>query len=574
MSELTKDYDIYNENGSVNLPKLKKLTGVDVPRALAEINTFAPKYAGQLTIYQRKPLVDKLKLVNPDFKVKGKSDYVVAQAIVDAVATNPAKCRACHISSEMYKMCKIIAERKLTVCHTIAMVQDEEGNDVVISLDDFLNPIHVFGSEKDAVELDVVDEPENKESDIVDEKENKTMKNTNAKKTVATKKAVVKKGDNIYIQLQDCVVFATVVKVSGNKVTVEYDGEQHSFMMDAIERNMGMQAELEDKWIDQEEEADAEDEEIEDDDSDEEEEDLDDDDEDESDESDIEETLAELSDEEFAEVWFECMGRKAKVTSKNRATLATRLIDACDEDTIMEAVDGLESNENEEDDEPEWDEILEGVSANNLKAICKKLKVPMAEIKGRTKADLVSIILEYDSDDIEKAYTAVGATSNDSNKEKEEKSSASNGKYWENETPIESTTEGNIVNYYEEARKLQVYRRIEKDGEFIKSKGVTIDVETMSGKDALQMLSMMCYALKDAVDDERVKELVNQMESINIEYNTEQYLFSETSELDMYDTDTLKSMAKNCGCDAKRIKSANKNQLMKLIIDATQKLNG
>lgn len=561
MSELTKDYDIYNENGSVNLPKLKKLTGVDVPRALAEINTFAPKYAGQLTIYQRKPLVDKLKLVNPDFKVKGKSDYVVAQAIVDAVATNPAKCRACHISAEMYKMCKIIAERKLTVCHTIAMVQDEEGNDVVISLDDFWNPIHVFGSEKDAVELDVVDEPENKESDIVDEKENKTMKNTkNTKKTVATKKAVVKKGDNIYIQLQNCVVFGTVTKVEGNKVTVDIDGEEKSFMMDAIERNMAMQAELEDKWIDQEEETDAEDEEIED------------DEEDESDESDIEETLAELSDEEFAEVWFECMGRKAKVTSKNRATLATLLIDACDEDTIMEAVDGLESDE--EDDELEWDEILEGVSANNLKAICKKLKVPMAEIKGRTKADLVSIILEYDSEDIEKAYNAVGATSNDSNKEKEDKSSASSGKYWENETPIESTTEGNIVNYYEEARKLQVYRRIEKDGEFIKSKGVTIDVETMSGKDALQMLSMMCYALKDAVDDERVKELVNQMESINIEYNTEQYLFSETSELDMYDTDTLKGMAKNCGCDAKRIKSANKNQLMKLIIDATQKLNG
>lgn len=572
MSELTKDYDIYNENGSVNLTKLRKLTGVDVPRALAEINTFAPKYAGQLTIYQRKPLVDKLKLVNPDFKVKGKSDYVVAQAIVDAVATNPAKCRACHISSEMYKMCKIIAERKLTVCHTIALVEDDEGKGLVISLDDFWHPIHVFGNETDDVELDVVDEPENEKSDIIDEKENKTMKNTkNTKKTVATKKAVVKKGDNIYIQLQNCVVFGTVTKVEGNKVTVDIDGEEKSFMMDAIERNMAMQAELEDKWIDQEE-AEAEDDEDIEDDSDEEEEDLDDDDSEDDDESDIEDTLSELSDEEFAEVWFECMGRKAKVTSKNRATLATRLIDACDEDTIMEAVDGLESDE--EDDEPEWDEILEGVSANNLKAICKKLKVPMAEIKGRTKADLVSIILEYDSEDIEKAYNAVGATSNDSNKEKEDKSSASSGKYWENETPIESTTEGNIVNYYEEARKLQVYRRIEKDGEFIKSKGVTIDVETMSGKDALQMLSMMCYALKDAVDDERVKELVNQMESINIEYNTEQYLFSETSELDMYDVDTLKGMAKNCGCDTKRIKSANKNQLMKLIIDATQKLNG
>lgn len=183
-NELTKDYDIYLPNGAVDIKKLKKLTGVDVPRALAEINTFAPKYAGQLTIYQRKPLVDKLKLVNPDFKVKDKSDYVVAQAIVDAVATNPAKCRACHISSEMYKMCKLIAELKLTVCHTIAMVQDEDGNDMVISLDDFNKPIHVFSNDNDEAELDVVDETK---TDIIDEKENKTMKNNTTKKATTNK---------------------------------------------------------------------------------------------------------------------------------------------------------------------------------------------------------------------------------------------------------------------------------------------------------------------------------------------------------------------------------------------------
>lgn len=525
MSELTKDYDIYLPNGAVDIKKLKKLTGVDVPRALAEINTFAPKYAGQLTIYQRKPLVDKLKLVNPDFKVKGKSDYIVAQAIVDAVATNPAKCRACHISSEMYKMCKLIAQLKLTICHTIAMVQDDNGNDMVISLDDFNKPIRVFGNDNDEAELDVVDETKN--YDIIDEKENKTMKNTNTKKvTNKNVKAVVKKGDQIYIQLSDAVVFATVVKVVGKKVYVDIDGEQQTFMMDAIARNMDMQAELEDKWIDQEEEASE---------SDEDDEELEDDDEDDFDEE--EEDLDEDDSEDDEE-------------------------DESDEES------------EDEEEETDWDEILEGVSANNLKAICKKLKVPMDEIKGRTKADLVSIILDYDSKDIEKAYNAVGATSNESNKKESDKSSKSSGKYWENETPIESLTEGNIVNYYEEARKLQVYRRIEKDGEFIKSKGVTIDVETMSSKDALQMISMMCYALKDAVEDERVQELVNQMESINIEYNTEQYYFTKTEELDMYDADTLKRMAQNCGCDAKRIKTANKKQLIKLIMDATQKLNG
>ena len=158
----------------------------------------------------------------------------------------------------------------------------------------------------------------------------------------------------------------------------------------------------------------------------------------------------------------------------------------------------------------------------------------------------------------------------------ETKSKKSSGKYWENETPIESITEGNIVNYYEEAKKLQLYRRIEKNGEFIKSKGVTIDIDDMSSNDALQMLSMMCYALKDSIDDDRIKELVDKMELINQEYNTEQYLFDNESELDMYDVPTLKQMAKNCGVTDKVIKSAKNDasKLKTIIVKKTQELNG
>lgn len=247
-----------------------------------------------------------------------------------------------------------------------------------------------------------------------------------------------------------------------------------------------------------------------------------------------------------------------------------------------------EELDDEGDDDIDWDEILEGVSVNNLRAICKKLKVPMSEIKGRSKDDLISIIIDsHDDEEIQKAYDSVGATTNEEEKKKPLSTGSDEGKknkrYWENETPIESNTDGNIVNYYEEAGKLQIFGKYEKNGEFFKTKGVTIDVGVMSSKDAMQMISMMCYAMKDAVEDDRVKEIVEKLELINQEYNTEQYLFTKPEELAPFDEKTLERMALNCGCDlnAKRkgaIKrkagATRKDDLIKMIIEKTTELNG
>ena len=412
--EYEREWDVYTPVGTVDVSKLKKLRGKDITRALAEINTVVPEHAGSLLIFQRGFITQKFDGV----KFTGKKDYEIAKMVCDIAIHEPSKAKTMYITDDLFKVCSVVSNFKIHPIHTVALTQDDDGNDVVASLGDLDNPIYKF----------------ERNNDVIDVEEEIEMKKENVVK-VDVQVTDFKKGDTVYVRVGDVVVLAEIVKLTKTKVYFSYlddEGED-------VKANISVKAF--EKFIDEQDEL---------------------------------ETIFNEQEEE---------------------------------------IDGDEDDESVEEEEP--------------------VKPTKSEAK------------------------------------------KSSGKYWEDETPIESITEGNIVNYYEEAKKLQLYRRIEKNGEFIKSKGVTIDVDAMSSKDALQMLSMMCYALKDSIDDERIKDLVDKMEFINQEYNTEQYLFSDESELD-YDVPTLKHMAKNCGVTDKVIKSAKNDasKLKKIIIAKTQELNG
>ena len=58
-------------------------------------------------------------------------------------------------------------------------------------------------------------------------------------------------------------------------------------------------------------------------------------------------------------------------------------------------------------------------------------------------------------------------------------------KYWENETPVEITTEKNVLRYYKKAGKLQISNPswTNKDGEVKQGKTVTLDLAALKGSD-------------------------------------------------------------------------------------------
>lgn len=136
-------------------------------------------------------------------------------------------------------------------------------------------------------------------------------------------------------------------------------------------------------------------------------------------------------------------------------------------------------------------------------------------------------------------------------KSKEKKPKKDSGKYWENEEPIMADMIGNEIRYYEEAGKFQIFGKYEKDGSTHIGRGVTIDIGDLSAEDAMRLIANVVYAVKDRVQDDRVKEAVDLLEEVNQEVNPEDYVFSK-ADLKNKDHATLVRIAKKLGVDIKK----------------------
>lgn len=75
-------------------------------------------------------------------------------------------------------------------------------------------------------------------------------------------------------------------------------------------------------------------------------------------------------------------------------------------------------------------------------------------------------------------------------------------KYWEVETPVEITSEKNVVKVYEENGKIQVFPRV-KSAKFGIGKGATLDLETME----LSELQSIQELLNSAIDKARNEKI-------------------------------------------------------------------
>jgi hypothetical protein len=67
-------------------------------------------------------------------------------------------------------------------------------------------------------------------------------------------------------------------------------------------------------------------------------------------------------------------------------------------------------------------------------------------------------------------------------------------KYWEVETPVEITTEKNVIKVYVENGKVQVFPRVASSKYGI-GKGATVDLETMTEQELTQFQELISQAI-------------------------------------------------------------------------------
>lgn len=130
----------------------------------------------------------------------------------------------------------------------------------------------------------------------------------------------------------------------------------------------------------------------------------------------------------------------------------------------------------------------------------------------------------------------------------------SSNKYWENETPITTTTEFAEVHYYKEAGKIQLYPTYtDKDGEKKLGRGCTWDNNEMDSDDALKLVFAVmrglldCGVENDAYNDayDIIKNAVNDLDDSDEddldEFEDEETPFDKLEDLDF---DEVKQIAK------------------------------
>ena len=152
-------------------------------------------------------------------------------------------------------------------------------------------------------------------------------------------------------------------------------------------------------------------------------------------------------------------------------------------------------------------------------------------------------------------------------KEEEKEEPKNNVKYWENEEPIYSETEGNEIRFYEEAGKFQLFNKL-ASGKI--SRGVTIDVAKCTEKDAMKVVANMVYAFKSMVNDDRFASAIELLETINMEVNTEDYSFDDREQLEALEESSLKKIAKNMGI---KIKLKNKKHMIDTILERQEAID-
>lgn len=130
----------------------------------------------------------------------------------------------------------------------------------------------------------------------------------------------------------------------------------------------------------------------------------------------------------------------------------------------------------------------------------------------------------------------------------------SSNKYWENETPITTTTDFAEVHYFKEAGKIQLYPTYtDKDGEKKLGRGCTWDNNEMDSDDALKLVFAVmrglldCGVENDAYNDayEIIKDAVNNLDDSDEddlnEFEDEETPFDKLEDLDF---DEVKQIAK------------------------------
>ena len=96
------------------------------------------------------------------------------------------------------------------------------------------------------------------------------------------------------------------------------------------------------------------------------------------------------------------------------------------------------------------------------------------------------------------------------------KSYRGSNKYWEEEDAVISQTDTNEFRLYEEAGKLQVFKRVEKSPTGV-GKGVTIDTSEMTEAESVRMMNAVAQSVKHQNFDDRFQQIIEMLEEMNAE---------------------------------------------------------
>ena len=96
------------------------------------------------------------------------------------------------------------------------------------------------------------------------------------------------------------------------------------------------------------------------------------------------------------------------------------------------------------------------------------------------------------------------------------KSYGGSNKYWETEDAVISQTDANEFRLYEEAGKLQVFKKVEKSPTGV-GKGVTIDTAEMTEEEAIRMMNVMAQSVKHQNFEDRFQQIVEMLEEMTAE---------------------------------------------------------